>query len=164
MNGQRQGSGRPGGQQQGGGMPNAGGVPGGSPNANGGRLSPDDAQQFSREAQQRLADAEALRKELAQQGLPTKELDQAIDNLQQLTSARALEDTQAAASLRAKTLQGFQDFEFGLRRALGQSDSTRVLLERSGDVPPAYKQHVEEYYRAIGKGSGSKPPSGKPKP
>jgi hypothetical protein len=27
-----------------------------------------------------------------------------------------------------------------------------VLLERSGDVPPAYKQHVEEYYRAIGKG------------
>jgi len=39
-----------------------------------------------------------------------------------------------------------------------------VLLERSGDVPPAYKQHVEEYYRAIGKGGAAKPPNGKPKP
>lgn len=136
-----------------GGMPAAGGVPrGGQLQGGAGRLTPDDAQQFSREAAQRLADAEALRQELAKQGLPTKELDQAIDNLQQLTNPRALEDTRAAAELRAKTVEGFKDFEFGLRRSLGESDSTRVLLERSGDVPPAYKQHVEEYYRSIGKG------------
>jgi hypothetical protein len=32
-----------------------------------------------------------------------------------------------------------------------------VLLERSGDVPPAYKQHVEEYYRSIGRAKPSKP-------
>jgi len=63
-----------------------------------------------------------------------------------------LEDTRASADLRAKTIEGFKDFEFGLRRRLGQGDSTRVLLERSGDVPPAYKQNVEEYYRSIGKG------------
>ncbi len=126
-------------------------------NLNGGRLSPQDAQQFSREAQQRLADAEALRAELARTGLPTKELDNAIDNLRQLADAKSLEDTRTAKDLRAKTIEGFKDFEFDLRRTLGEGDSTRVLLERSGDVPAAYKQNVEEYYRSIGKGKPKQP-------
>ena len=109
-------------------------------------------QQFSREAAQRLADAEALRQELAKQGQPTQELDRAIENLRQLAQIRALEDTRTSADLRTKVIEGLKDFEFGLRRRLGEGDSTRVLLERSGDVPPAYKAHVEEYYRSIGKG------------
>ena len=151
-NGSGQGNGRPGSRMTpgGGGIPNANGAPGGGVPT--GRLSPDDAQQFSREAQQRLADAQALRNELQKQGLATKELDQAIDNLRQLTNPANIEDTRIASDLRAKTLEGFKDFEFGLRRKLGESDSTRVLLQRSGDVPAAYKQNVEEYYRSIGKG------------
>ena len=136
----------------GGGMPNAGGMPRGNPQGGGARLTPDDQQQFSREAAQRLADAEALRQELVKQGQPTKELDQAIDNLRQLAQGKYVEDTRAAGDLRSKVIDGLKDFEFGLRRRLGEGDSTRVLLERSGDVPPAYKQHVEEYYRSIGKG------------
>ena len=143
--GQGQGQGRGNGQQMAnGGVPNGGAL-------NGGRLSPEDAQQFSREAQQRLNDAQALREQIAKQGLPTAELDRAIEGLRQLADARVLQDTRTAADLRAKTIEGFKDFEFGLRRKLGEGDSTRVLLERSGDVPPAYKQHVEEYYRSIGK-------------
>jgi hypothetical protein len=134
-------------------MPNAGGIPRSDVSSlDNGRLTPDDAQQFSREAQQRLADAEALRRELARQGIPTAELDRAIEGLRQLANAHVLEDTRASADLRAKTIEGFKDFEFGLRRRLGEGDSTRVLLQRSGDVPPAYKQNVEEYYRSIGKG------------
>jgi hypothetical protein len=153
----------------GGGNPNSGGPPrGGALQGNGARLSPDDAEQFSREAQQRLADAEALRRDLAKQGAPTTELDKAIADLRQMTVAKTLEDTRAAADLRAKTIEGFKDFEFGLRRALGQGDSTRVLLERSGDVPPAYKQNVEEYYRSIGRGKAKPkpdvPPPATPKP
>jgi hypothetical protein len=157
--GQRQGQGRGNGQQMGnGGAPSGAGSPrGGNPQFNGGRLSPEDAQQFSREAQQRLNDAEALRRDLAKQGLPTTELDRAIEGLRQLADARVLEDTRTAADLRSKTIEGFKDFEFGLRRRLGEGDSTRVLLERSGDVPPAYKQHVEEYYRSIGRAKPSKP-------
>jgi hypothetical protein len=139
---------------------NAGGIPRGG-SLSGERLTPDDAQQFSREAAQRLADAEALRKELAKNGIPTQELDKAIDNLRQMTNSKYLEDTRAAADLRSKTIEGFKDFEFGLRRALGGGDSTRVLLERAGDVPAAYKQHVEEYYRSIGR--GKQPPPAKPK-
>jgi hypothetical protein len=77
-----------------------------------------------------------------------------------MVNPAALEDIRAAADLRAKTIEGFKDFEFGLRRALGGGDSTRVMLERAGDVPAAYKQHVEEYYRSIGRGK----PAAKPKP
>jgi hypothetical protein len=147
------------------GNPNGSGPPrGGLPPGDGLRLSAEDAQQFSREAAQRLADAENLRKELAGKGMPTAELDRAIESLRQLTNPRVLEDTHTAAELRSKTIEGFKDFEFGLRRALGGADSTRVLLERAGDVPPAYKQNVEEYYRSIGRGkptTATKPP---PKP
>jgi hypothetical protein len=75
-----------------------------------------------------------------------------MENLRQLTNTRTLEDPRISTDLRAKTIEGFKDFEFGLRRKLGESDSTRVLLQRSGDVPAAYKQNVEEYYRSIGKG------------
>jgi len=146
---------------QNGGMPRGGNFTG-----NGARLSPDDAAQFSREAQQRLNDAEALRRDLARQGVPTKDLDRAIDDLKQLTSPRYLEDSRASADLRARTIEGFKDFEFGLRRRLGDSDSTSVLLERSGDVPPAYRQNVEEYYRSIGKGTAkpTPPKAAPPKP
>ena len=126
-------------------------------------MSQEDAGQFAREAQQRLNDAEALRRDLARQGIPTTELDRAMEGLRQLTNPQYLEDTRTASELRAKTIEGFKDFEFGLRRRLGEGDSTRVLLERSGDVPPAYRQNVEEYYRSIGKGA-AKPPAPKAAP
>jgi hypothetical protein len=152
--GQGQGRGKQGGRQANGGGANGTGRPrnGGTPQGPGARLTPNEAQQFSREAQQRLADAEALRGDLAKSGMPTTELDRAIEGLKQLANPRTLEDTRASADLRSRTIEGFKDFEFGLRRQLGQGDSTRVLLERSGDVPPAYKQNVEEYYRSIGRG------------
>jgi hypothetical protein len=95
---------------------------------------------------------------MVKQGLPTAELDRAIEGLRQLTQPGTLEDLRVAADLRARTIEGFKDFEFGLRRSLGGADSTRVLLERSGDVPAAYRQNVEEYYRTIGRGRA------KPKP
>lgn len=135
-------------------MPNGG-------NYSNGRLNPDDVNQFSREAQQRLADAEALRRDLQRQGIPTNELDRAIENLRLLGSPSNMEDTRTSADLRTKVIDGFKDFEFGLRRRLGDADSTRVLLERTGDVPAAYKQNVEEYYRSIGKGKAP-PPVKKP--
>ena len=40
-------------------------------------------------------------------------------------------------------------YEFALRRANGDDASNRVMLERTGDVPPAFKALVEEYYRSL---------------
>jgi len=137
-----------------------GGVPSGT-----GRLSPDDAQQFAREARERLNEAQQLRDQLAQKGVDTRDLDKAIENLRGMTNAESLEDPRAASELRSKTINGLKDFEFGLRRSQGETDNNRVLLERSGDVPAAYKQNVEEYYRSIGRGKADKPaPKPAPKP
>jgi len=81
-----------------------------------------------------------------------------------MSNAQSLEDPRTAADLRSKTIEGLKNFEFGLRRSLGEGDANRVLLERSGDVPPAYKQNVEEYYRSIGRGRPEPKPDQKPKP
>jgi len=94
-----------------------------------------------------------LRRDVTAQGLPTADLDRAIADLRDLARPQVLEDTRASSDLRTATVEGFKDFEFALRRAMGAGDSSRVLLERSGDVPAGYRQNVEEYYRSIGRGA-----------
>ena len=66
----------------------------------------------------------------------------------------SLEDSRAAADLRAQTVEGLKAFEFQLRKLAG-ADNGSVLLGRSGEVPAAYRRKVEEYYRSLGR-------SGKP--
>jgi hypothetical protein len=127
---------------------------GGRPQGNG-QLSAGDVEQFSREARDRLNDAEALRRDLQRQGVDVRQLDQAIDGMRALSNAQSLADPRVAAELRGQVIEGLKNFEFGLRRSL--SDDNRLLLERSGDVHPEYKQSVEEYYRAIGKAKPKTP-------
>ena len=61
----------------------------------------------------------------------------------------SLEDKRAEAMLRTQVVEGLKAYEFALRRANGDDAGNRVLLERSGGVPPAFKAMVEEYYRAL---------------
>ena len=143
--GQQGGAGQGGvrGGQNGGGRPNSEGA-GGPPNG-------ESLGQFGREMRERLSDAQALRRDLQRQGLDTRDLDRAIQDLQSLSNDRILADERTAADLRAQTLEHLKAFEFTLRKSLGESDETRVLLGRSGDVPAAFKQYVEEYYRSLAK-------------
>ena len=122
------------------------------PNGNGGRLSPQDAQQFGREMRERLADAEALRRDLARQGVDVSELDRAISQLRSLANEGLVGDADAATRLKSQVVEGLKGFEFDLRRALGGDEKDRVLLGRSGDVPEGYRQAVEEYYRSLAAG------------
>ena len=152
QSGQGQQPGQPGGAAQGGmrGGQNGGGRPG--TEAAGG--APPEGQslgQYGRELRERLSDAQALRRDLQRQGLDTRELDRAVAGLQSLSNDRLLADERTAAELRAQTLDHLKAFEFALRKKLGEGEDTRVLLGRSGDVPAAFKQYVEEYYRALAK-------------
>jgi hypothetical protein len=98
---------------------------------------------------ERLSDAQALRRDLRREGIDTRDLDRAITGLQSLTNDRFLADERTAEDLRAQTLENLKSFEFMLRKQLGAPDDNRVLLGRSGDVPAAFKQYVEEYYRSL---------------
>ena len=133
MRGGLNGSGRPNSET-------AGGPPGG-----------ESLGQFGREMRERLSDAQALRRELERQKMDTRDLDRAIQGMQALSNDRILADERTAADLRAQTLEHLKAFEFTLRKSLGAGDETRVLLGRSGDVPAAFKQYVEEYYRSLAK-------------
>jgi uncharacterized protein DUF4175 len=154
QNGQSQSAGQPGqsgGTAQGGmrGGQNGGGRPGNENSASGGPPDGNALGQFGREMRERLSDAQALRRDLKRQGVDTRDLDRAIAGMQSLADDRQLADERTAADLRAQTLENLKSFEFMLRKQLGAPDDNRVLLGRSGDVPAAFKQYVEEYYKSL---------------
>ncbi len=108
------------------------------------------APQLAREMQQRVADAQSLRNELTGQGVDVAALDRAIETMRSQTTAQSLADTRAAKALREQVIDGLKAYEFSLRKA-GAADDARVVSGRAGEVPPAFRAYVEEYYRAIAK-------------
>jgi hypothetical protein len=133
----------------GGGQPQGNGAPQG-----GGQFNPEDARQLTREMQQRLGEAQALREELARQRVDVSALDRAIESMRTMSARSPFDDTESAKMLRSQVVEGLKAFEFSLRRSLNGPEDGRVLSGRTGDVPPAFKAQVEEYYRSI-----AKPPS-----
>ena len=58
--------------------------------------------------------------------------------------------------LRGSVLEGFKEFEFGLRRQLAGKDREGPVLGGSSDVPQAYRDMVDEYFRSLSRRSGKK--------
>ena len=136
-------------------MPN-GGTPNGGTRL--GAMAGPEIQQFTREFRLRRENAEQLRGELRAQGLNTRELDRAIEDMRQLENARAFGDPKNLESLQGAMIEGLKTFEFGLYRSLGMTTDGRPGAGGSAPVPAEYRAMVEEYYRSL---SGS---SGKAKP
>ncbi len=136
------------GNQQGG---RGGGGGGGNYNGgNPGQYNGPDSQQLNRDLQQRLQEAEALARDLRRQGQEVAPLDRAIEAMKGMPSTfTSLDDKKAEATLRTQVIEGLKAYEFALRRASGDEAGGRMLLERSGEVPPAFKAMVEEYYRSL---------------
>ena len=101
---------------------------------------------------QRLNDARNLRRDLANRGVDTRPLDNAIGQLQRLGSPLTLSDPRAEKELRTQVIEGLRAFEFQLGQAFGEVAPTgRVLVDRSGEIPAEYRKYVEEYYRSLGR-------------
>jgi hypothetical protein len=160
--GQSQGQQQPGGregQQGGGGQPGSGATRGGGGNAGrtggegGAAMGAELRGQLSREMRERLNDARALRRELAQRDdVDLEQLDRAIGQMEGMArSIGAGVDPRSERELRQQVIDGLRTFEFQLGRAFGQLGSERVLVDRAGEVPPEYRKYVEEYYRALGR-------------
>jgi hypothetical protein len=106
---------------------------------------------MGRELRERLNDARALRRDLSRQGVDLTELDRAIARMEGLSRAGGSnQDARAERELRTQVIDGLRSFEFLLGRALGGANE-RVLVDRSGEVPPQYRKYVEEYYRSLGR-------------
>ena len=118
-------------------------------------MSTEEVRQYQRELRERIAEAEALRRQLREQGQDVGQLERLLGQLRGLTGAMGSgADAGEIAGLRASVVEGFKAYEFALRRELAGGDTERLLLGRSGDVPAGFKQMVEDYYKSL---AGQKP-------
>lgn len=126
-----------------------GGQTGGSGQGGPGRFSAEDVRQFSRELRSQREVAEGLRRNLQGTGVPTADLDRLIARLREMEASRTFDDPQELERLRGAVLDGIKEFEFGLRRQLGAVDRNGPVLGGSDDVPSAYRDLVNEYFRSL---------------
>jgi hypothetical protein len=117
-----------------------------------------DARQWSREFRLRREGAEALRRDLAQQGVDVRGLDQAIADLRRLESERALADPRGVEQLQRAVIEGLKSYEFMLWREFGLIGENRPALGAPTQAPPEYRALVEEYYRSLARGR-TRPPA-----
>jgi hypothetical protein len=79
----------------------------------------------------------------------TADLDQLIARLREMEAGRTFNDPEELERLRASVVEGLKEFEFGLRRQLGAADKEGPVLGGSEDVPQAYRDLVNEYFRSL---------------
>ena len=121
-----------------------------------GTISDGDARQLSRAFGVRRSNAEALRRELAGQGVDVSQLDRSIEAMRQLERSGALDDPRAAERLETEVIDGLKDFEFALARKLGGAQANGPALGTRSPVPEEYRAAVEEYYRSLAGGRREK--------
>lgn len=116
-----------------------------------GRFSSEEGRQFSRELRAQREAAEALRRELRKGGggRTSADLDRLIARLRDLESGRSFDDPEELNRLRGAVLDGFKEFEFALRRQLGEKERDGPVLGGSDDVPAGYRDLVSEYFRSL---------------
>jgi hypothetical protein len=106
--------------------------------------------QFRNDFREWQNDAQALRRELSQAGVDTKDLDGILRDLRAFDSDAAFTDGNSLALLQAQALDKLKKFEFGLRRKSEGGDQP-LSLSGSDEVPNGFRQAIEEYYRALAK-------------
>ena len=134
----------------------AGGDPRGSPFGGGGAggrvrpgVTPDQARQLRAEARERLTEADALRRELVQQGQDVAQLEAVMRSLRGLDREGIYADASQLQLLQTQAAENMKAYEFALRRALLGESRDKLYLSGSDEVPEGYRKLVEEYYRGL---------------
>jgi Domain of unknown function (DUF4175) len=125
-----------------------GGATGGAPRP----LSPDEIRQFRREFGQRGEQLRGLQNQLREAGVPTGELQAAVDAMARLQRQGIYSNPAQVAELQNDILDRLKRLEFGLRRQVEGETGRGVTLTGSDEVPDGYRKLVEEYYRALARG------------
>jgi hypothetical protein len=142
------------------GSPNRGGAYGGDARNwggyYGGYWNPDDIRQWRREYREWANDAEALRRQLQQNGVNPRELEDIIRDLQKLDNDRVYADPRSLEQLQAAALDRLKKFEFSLRRKAGNGNDS-LSLSGSDQVPDGFRHAIEEYYRSLSRKAAQPP-------
>ncbi len=109
----------------------------------------EDLRQLDRELDQRRADLENLRNDLRRERMDTADLDQLLRQMGDLSLLGLDRDPLALERLRNEIVEGLRQFEYRLWRELRGGDTERVYLGNSDQVPPGYRDLVDEYFRKL---------------
>ena len=109
-----------------------------------------DIRQWSREFQQRANEAQELRRLLEQENFKADDLDTIIQQMRELDNLRIYQDPNEVAQLQTSVLEELKRFEYRLRREVN-IESEELFLASSDEVPPGFRDLIEEYYRVLSK-------------
>jgi hypothetical protein len=115
-----------------------------------------DVRQLANQARQLATDAQNVRRQLQQSGVPPKDLtpvDEVVKALQQLGNEKNLQNPAGLQQLYETAVDRFKTLEFEIRKRVDTSND-QLFLSGSEDVPPSFKSLIEEYYRALSKKGG----------
>jgi hypothetical protein len=113
-------------------------------------FQPFDARQFARQFREWQGDAQQLRRDLQNAGVPAKDLDDVIAQLQQLGNENAYGNPEGIQKLQQAALEKLQTFEFNLRKKAEPSQDS-LALSGSDEVPAGFRDQIAEYYRQLAK-------------
>jgi hypothetical protein len=114
--------------------------------------SDEDFRQLRRETQQRVADAQELRRLMDRHSTQEQNLDQVLNALKRLDSARNYSDPEEVARLK-QAIDLLRQVELDLSRELAQLvQKEKYFYSDDNEAPVRYKKLVEEYYKTLAKG------------
>jgi hypothetical protein len=125
-------------------------------------LSGEQMRDMRNQAQQFANDAQALRNLMQAAGLAGRDLatvDEVIKALRELEGDRPYRDPVGLQTLQGQVLDKMQKIEFDLRKRVDTTNDS-LYLSGSEDVPPTFRNLVEEYSRRLAKkptGGGTTP-------
>jgi hypothetical protein len=134
-------------------------APQGSRNASGDarpELSQGQIRQWTNQATQLANEAADVKKQLQQAGIPPKDLtpvDEVVKALRALGDAKAYADPTRLQDLYSTAVEKFKALEYEVRKKVDTTNEA-LFLSGSDEVPPKYKDLIQEYYRALSKKGG----------
>ena len=107
------------------------------------------ARGMRREVRERVAELRALAELVTEAGGDPSDLEAMIAAMRALDRDRTYDDPAEVQRLRSALVESMKQVEFRLRREFAADDEEQLLLHSSGDVPEAYRELVDEYFRAL---------------
>jgi len=112
----------------------------------------EDIRQLNREFQQRLMDAQDLRRLLDRNSSNMQNLEQVIESLRRAGDSRKYDDPEMVARLKG-AIDLLHQVELDLNRELSRlTQKERYFYAEDSEAPSNYKKLVEEYYKVLAKG------------
>tara|TARA_B100001123_G_scaffold450277_1_gene619776 strand:+ start:6748 stop:10206 length:3459 start_codon:yes stop_codon:yes gene_type:complete len=113
-----------------------------------GVFDPQDVRQWRSEFQERLGEAQDIRRILEGEQFSAEDLDEIIQQMREFDDQRSYQSAEILADLQRLVLEELKRFEYRLRREL-DVESQDLYLASSDDVPPGFRELIEEYYRSL---------------